>query len=111
MTPDLQAGGNIIDWMHADFWPLDGTLDLIILLRASNTSLYDRYKSRGYAEQKIQQNLDCEIMNDIGVELEEYLGEDFSQMKLELHSDTEKDMEGNLQTVKAWITNWHKDTL
>jgi broad-specificity NMP kinase len=35
---------------------------MVILLRCNNTTLYDRLKSRGYNEKKIEENLECEIL-------------------------------------------------
>ncbi|KAI9718983.1 MAG: factor activating pos9 [Chrysothrix sp. TS-e1954] len=107
LAPELKAGGNIIDWMHADFWPLDGTINLVVILRASNATLYDRYKARAYVEEKIQHNLDCEIMNGIGAELEDYYSEGPEITIIELHGDTDEDMTHNLETINEWITVWN----
>ena len=37
-------------------------IDLVCVVRCDNKILYDRLKARGYAEKKLQENLDCEIM-------------------------------------------------
>ena len=34
-----------------------------MLLRCNNTQLFDRLKERGYAQNKIDENIDCEIMD------------------------------------------------
>jgi adenylate kinase len=40
-------------------------IDQIILLKASTSVHFDRLTKRGYSNQKIQENIDCEIMQVI----------------------------------------------
>ena len=71
-------GGNIIDFHSCDFFP-ERWFDLVLVLRADNTVLYDRLvciclpchvvhlllmhqAKRGYAQTKLQENVQCEIM-------------------------------------------------
>lgn len=108
MIPDLNKGGKIIDWIHADFWPTECPMDLVITMRADNTLLFDRYKERGYQQEKIEQNIDSEIYNQIGEENTEYYGDEDTTL-VELHSNSNRDMENNLQRLIAWIRQWRKD--
>lgn len=101
--------------MHADFW--DPTLvDLVITLRANNTVLYDRYALRSYPNAKIQENLDSEIMNEIGQANLEYFenGDDPEEQDLsgsltevvELTSETEADCSMAIDSTLAWYQKW-----
>jgi adenylate kinase len=58
---DINSGGLIIDFHSSDLFPLR-YFDLVILMRCSNEQLYDRLLARGYEQNKIQENLDCEIL-------------------------------------------------
>ena len=58
---DLEEGGQIIDWHGCDMFP-EKMIDLVCVLRCDNKILYDRLKARGYGEEKLQENLDVEIM-------------------------------------------------
>ncbi|KAI9669604.1 MAG: hypothetical protein M1831_007300 [Alyxoria varia] len=145
LAPELSIdGGCVMDWMHADFWlPEDENtlnpgnddedyhppseealaqcpLDLVVTLRASNTTLYDRYKARDpegreYTDAKVQQNLDAEIFNEIGEANAQAFGRDSLDQRdhnrvvvhVELTSDTPKDMEENVAGVVDWIGRWH----
>ncbi len=59
--PLQQQEGVIIDFHSSGLFPLRW-FDLVILLRANNTVLFDRLSTRGYSEQKIHENLQCEIL-------------------------------------------------
>lgn len=50
-------------------------IDLVITLRTNNTILYDRLTLRKYPPVKISQNIDAEIMNEIGCENEDAFGQ------------------------------------
>lgn len=70
-------GGNIVDYHSCDFFPgkfffkfysgvavtqiTERWFDIVFVLRADNTTLYDRLKSRGYEGKKLEDNIDCEI--------------------------------------------------
>lgn len=110
MTPDMENGGNVVDWIHADFWEPSSLIDLIVVLTCDNTILFDRYKVRNYGERKIEQNIDSEIMQEIVSETQDYYkGEDASSQSTTLtilKSDTEDDMKSNLSRVKLWVERW-----
>lgn len=44
---DVKKGGYIIDWHVCDIFP-KSWIDLVVVLRADSTVLYDRLKSRNY---------------------------------------------------------------
>ncbi|KAB8349458.1 hypothetical protein FH972_023485 [Carpinus fangiana] len=116
LRKDLEQGGVLLDWIHADFLVpelddqahecqeqgQDDMVDLVIQMRADTTSLYDRYKARGYDDTKIQENLDCEIMDEIGDENRDA----FDEAKCVVLQGTEKDKEDNVSRVLAWVKAW-----
>ena len=57
-----QQGGIILEFHSCDFFP-ERWFDLIVLLRCNNTQLFDRLQERGYNQNKIDENIDCEIMD------------------------------------------------
>ena len=76
------------------------------MLRTDSTKLYDRLKARNYPEQKLQENLDSEIMEVLLHEAREsYSG----NIVLELWSNDVDDIEVNLERIDIWIKNWKQD--
>ena len=58
---DLEEGGQIIDWHACDLFP-PSMIDLVCVIRCDNQLLYDRLQARGYSGKKLEENMDCEIM-------------------------------------------------
>lgn len=76
------------------------------MLRTDSTKLYDRLKARDYPEQKLQENLDSEIMEVLLDEARESYDE---EIVVELRSDEADDVEGNVGRIETWIKNWKQD--
>lgn len=76
------------------------------MLRTDSTKLYDRLKARQYTEQKLQENMDSEIMEVLLEEARDSYDED---IVVELRSDTAEDIEGNVERIETWIVNWKRD--
>ncbi|KAM4055970.1 AAA domain-containing protein [Hirsutella rhossiliensis] len=102
---DAEAGGCIIDWHACDLFPRSW-IDLVIVLRVDSTTLYDRLKARNYAEAKLQENLDSEIMEVLLQEAREAFDD---EMVIELTSNSSDEMEGNLDRIETWINQWRHD--
>ncbi|KAH8075337.1 adenylate kinase [Aureococcus anophagefferens] len=64
MEPKLGAGGCVVEYHACELFP-ERWFDLVLVLRAGTEILYDRLAARGYAEAKLQENLQCEIMQTI----------------------------------------------
>jgi len=62
LEPLLATGGAIVDFHTSDFFP-ERWFDMVILLRVNNTALYDRLNERGYTQEKITENIECEVMD------------------------------------------------
>jgi adenylate kinase len=105
MEDDVKAGGCLIDWHACDLFPLSW-VDLVVVLRVDSTTLYDRLKARNYAEAKLQENLDSEIMEVLLQEARDSFDE---QIVIELTSNTSDEMESNIDRIVAWAEQWKQD--
>ncbi|XP_076067500.1 adenylate kinase isoenzyme 6 isoform X2 [Oratosquilla oratoria] len=101
----IAEGGKIVDYHGSEFFP-ERFFDIVFVLRTDNTLLYDRLASRGYAGKKLEDNVECEIMNVLRDEALENYAADIVH---ELPSNTPDDMENNLQRILAWIESWIRD--
>ncbi|KAK7757262.1 factor activating pos9 [Diatrype stigma] len=105
IEPDALAGGCIIDWHACDLFP-ESWIDLVVVLRADSATLYDRLAARKYPEEKLQENLDSEIME---VLLQEARDSYDAEMVVELASNSADEMESNVDRIVAWLAQWKKD--
>ncbi|CAK9438720.1 uncharacterized protein LODBEIA_P29440 [Lodderomyces beijingensis] len=105
LEPDLEKGGVIVDWHCCDIFP-ERLIDLVIVLKTDNSQLYDRLKKRNYKDAKIQENLDCEIME---VVLNEARDSYIPDIVIELQSDNAEQMDENVDRILSWVENWIKD--
>ncbi|KAL9125949.1 MAG: hypothetical protein Q9217_004927 [Psora testacea] len=98
------GGGYVLDWHACDLFP-PSWIDLVVVLRTQTTKLYDRLKTRDYAERKLQENLDSEIMALLIEEAREGFDE---EIVVELRSDEVEDIEENVGRIQKWIEDWKK---
>ena len=70
--------------------------------------MYDRMMERGYAEEKVQENLDAEIFGVIAEEAREGFEEEDGCTVVELKSEVVEDMEGNAARILEWVDAWMK---
>jgi broad-specificity NMP kinase len=100
-------GGWIIDWHSTEGFALRW-VDLVVVLRCEETSvLYDRLSSRGYKDEKVQENMDAEIFGVVAEEAREGWTDD--GQVVELKSVEAEDIEENAERVLQWVKNWLKD--
>lgn len=62
--------------------------------------------NRDYAEAKLQENLDSEIMEVLLQEAREGFDE---EIVIELMSNTSDEMESNVDRIEAWVKQWKLD--
>lgn len=62
--------------------------------------------NRGYPINKVQENVECEIMQTILDEARESYD---PQIVQELRSEQYEDLEGNVERVIQWLENWKQD--
>ncbi len=92
LTPLVSEGGCVLDFHSSYFIPEDW-VDLVVLIRCDNTILYDRLLGRGYQEEKIKENIECEIMEVTSEEVRE----NFPENKiLEIRGEQIENMETNI---------------
>lgn len=98
----MDKEGIVIEFHSSAFFP-ERWFDLVILLRTDNTILYDRLKNRQYSEEKITENLECEILEVTHDEVyESYKPEIILELKNEMPEDVEK----NIQIIMNWLIEW-----
>ncbi|KAK0527644.1 factor activating pos9 [Tilletia horrida] len=102
---DEKRGGLLLDWHTCDLWP-ERWIDLVVVFRCDHTTLWDRLEKRGYAESKVQENNQAEIME---VCLDEARSAYAAEAIVELHSDTQEQVEQNVDRLVAWIQQWRKE--
>ncbi|KAI8056683.1 Hop-interacting protein THI105 [Syncephalis plumigaleata] len=96
------TGGYIVDFHTCDVFP-ERWFDLVVVLRANNTVLYDRLSERGYSQRKITENVECEIMQVVLEEAHESYQE---EIIVELQSDSVEQMESNTERIQEWANTW-----
>ena len=90
-----QKGGVILEFHSCDFFP-ERWFQLVVLLRCNNTQLFDRLTERGYNDEKITENIECEIFGELAQEVAESYSPDIT---IELRSEQVEDMEVNIKAI------------
>ncbi|CEP03388.1 Adenylate kinase isoenzyme 6 like protein [Plasmodiophora brassicae] len=99
ITPQLQKGGNVCDF-HTPYVFPEELIDIVLVLRTDNTILYNRLEQRRYAQNKISENIEAEIMQ---VVLDESRESFDPAIVHELRSDTVDDLEANVTRIVSWL--------
>ncbi|KAJ1454018.1 AAA domain-containing protein [Pelagophyceae sp. CCMP2097] len=105
LEPRMAIGGCVVDYHAAELFP-ERWFDLVLVLRTKTEVLYDRLLARGYAENKIRENVECEIMQ---VLLEEAHQSYSPQIVVELQSDAQADVQANVDRVVQWHAQWQQE--
>lgn len=105
LEPLVDAGGVILDWHCCDIYP-ERWADLVVVLRCDNTVLYDRLKKRQYKESKIQENVECEIMQVLLSDARENYA---PEIIVELNSENVDTMDENVDRIVSWVKQWEAD--
>ncbi|OXB69675.1 UNVERIFIED_CONTAM: hypothetical protein H355_013336 [Colinus virginianus] len=98
----IHDGNKLVDFHSCDFFP-DDWFDLICVLRADTEQLYDRLENRHYDQEKIGENVQCEIFRVLLDEALETFGSDKVR---ELSNNTPEELDDNVETVSAWLREW-----
>ncbi|CAA9986291.1 adenylate kinase-like protein 1, putative [Plasmodium knowlesi strain H] len=103
----LENGGYIIDFHDVDFLDEKELIDHIFLLTASTNKLYERLEKRNYSEEKIKNNIECEIFQVI----KEDILTSYNDPSIfdELENNDMEQYESNLQLIKGWVLSWVKN--
>ena len=101
----MSEGNVIIEHHVTDIFP-ERWFDAVFVLRADNTKLFDRLKSRQYNEKKLDDNIQCEIFQTI---LDEARESYKPEIVHEIRSDIMEDIDKNANNISLWIDHWIKD--
>ena len=104
MEPILSNGGCIVDFHSCEIFP-ERWFELVLVLRTSTECLFDRLRERDYNEKKINENMECEIMQIV---LESAKESYTSEIVYELQSNNIEELENNVNRIKEWYLNWQQ---
>lgn len=91
----IKDGNYIVDFHSGCFLP-EEWFSLVVLLRCNNTDLFDRLSARGYSQNKIYENIQCEIMEITADEVKESFD---PKRILELKNEKIEDMQENINKI------------
>ncbi|CAH2241079.1 adenylate kinase isoenzyme 6 homolog [Pararge aegeria] len=103
----MAKGGNIVDYHGCEFFP-ERWFDGVFVIRANNTTLYDRLSARGYTGKKLEDNIQCEIFETL---LEEAQSSYKPEIVQELQNNTEEQLHSNVEGIVQWIERWKEDNI
>ncbi|CAD2084461.1 adenylate kinase-like protein 1, putative [Plasmodium vinckei lentum] len=104
---NFQNGGYIIDFHDVNFLYDNKYIDKIFLLTASTNVLYERLEKRNYTQDKIKNNIECEIFQVIKEDiLENYEDENIF---VELQNNNLEDHDKNISFIQKWIHSYMTD--
>ncbi|CEP11794.1 hypothetical protein [Parasitella parasitica] len=101
----LKDGGKVVDFHTCEIFP-ERWFDLVLVLRADTSCLYDRMVERGYKKAKIDENMSCEILQ---VVLETARESYAPEIVIELPSNTSDDLESNTDRAEQWLKAWKQN--
>uniref|UniRef100_A0AAG5D4U1 Adenylate kinase isoenzyme 6 homolog n=1 Tax=Anopheles atroparvus TaxID=41427 RepID=A0AAG5D4U1_ANOAO len=104
LEPIMQQGGNIVEYHSSEFFP-ERWFAAVYVVRCSTSILYERLQAREYGDRKIKSNMECEIFQ---IPLDEARDAYRKEIIFELTSDTQEDLEKNVQQVYDWLMEWKK---
>ncbi len=102
LEPMLEEGGCIVDFHSAELFP-ERWFELVLVLRADTSVLFDRLTDRGYNDRKRDENIECEIMQVVLEEAREAYDHNIVH---ELNSNTLEELESNVERICTWLDNW-----
>lgn len=96
----MGRGGVVLDTHSLISYFPERWFDLVLVLEADNTILYDRLSKRGYSPAKIQENVECEIMKVVRDEAVESYAPEIVQF---LSSNDVDELEQNVERIQQWL--------
>lgn len=96
----------IIDYHSCEIFP-ERWFQLVLVLTAETQVLFDRLANRGYSDKKVQENMECEIMQIVQEAAMESYAPDIVQI---LPSNTVEDLESNVERTAAWLEAYNAST-
>jgi adenylate kinase len=100
LEPLLAEGGAVVDYHICSFFP-ERWFQLVIVLRCGTTPIFDRLTARGYAQSKISENVEAEIMQ---VVRDDAFSSYQPEIIVELSNDSLHDLASNLARTEEYLT-------
>ncbi|EFC46325.1 predicted protein [Naegleria gruberi] len=97
---DLEKGF-VIDYHSSELFP-ERWIDFVIVLRCDPDVLFKRLEKRGYSEQKVQENVDCEIFQVCSDEAQESYK---PEIVFEKQNITIMDLNNNAEFIVSLVQN------
>lgn len=105
LEPLSEKGGLVIDWHCCEIFP-ERWIDLVVVVRCDNTVLYERLEKRGYKQNKITENIQCEIMQVLLTEAMENYN---PSIVVELQSEDLNALDDNVSRISQWLAMWKEN--
>lgn len=102
---ELAGGGCLVDFHSTSTFPVRW-FALVVVVRCDNSILHDRLSRRGYSAMKVEENVECEIMQVCLDEAREAWDE---RAVVELQNDTIEQLDDNAERCKQWLMHWQAD--
>lgn len=99
----IDTRGGIIAEYHSSDWFPERWFDLVVVLRTEHGALVKRLDRRGYADEKVRENAECEILQ---VCLDEALESYKKEIVWELQSNTNDDLEANVERIVDFVKQY-----
>lgn len=108
LEPDMSGPkGRVVDYHSSELFP-ERWFDIVFVLRTDNSVLHPRLVARGYSNEKVTANVECEIFQ---VCLDEAMASYQKELVYELKSNTVEEMEANLEQIVEWVKSWQADNM
>jgi adenylate kinase len=101
MEEKMVAGGVIVDHHGCDFFP-ERWFHVVVVLQTGTEALFDRLSARGYSKEKVEENMEAEIMRVVENEAKESYKEG---MVAVLESNNTQDLQNNAELI---LTQYEK---
>eukprot|EP00697_Spironema_sp_BW2_P015945 gnl/Spiro4/69_TR40_c0_g1_i1.p1 gnl/Spiro4/69_TR40_c0_g1~~gnl/Spiro4/69_TR40_c0_g1_i1.p1 ORF type:complete len:176 (+),score=23.21 gnl/Spiro4/69_TR40_c0_g1_i1:48-575(+) len=99
MEEMLRPGGFVVEHVACELFP-ERWFDLVVVLTANIGLLAQRLVQRGYAENKVEENLECERFQVLYFEAKESYA---PEIVMSLCSDTADQLEDNIAAISQFI--------
>eukprot|EP00922_Rhytidocystis_sp_ex-Travisia-forbesii_P064290 GHVS01095555.1.p1 GENE.GHVS01095555.1~~GHVS01095555.1.p1 ORF type:complete len:152 (+),score=59.10 GHVS01095555.1:3-458(+) len=96
------GGGLLVDFHSCWFFPPEW-FDLVVVLRTETAVLYERLENKLYRENKITQNIECEIFQVVYDEAREQFPE---EVIVQFNNNTPAELQFSVDAIKQWVEGW-----
>lgn len=102
LEPEMESGGNIVEYHSCEFFP-ERWFDAVFVVQCNNTALYDRLQQRGYNTNKVKENIECEIFQEVLNEAKESYAD---EIVYQLSGETDANFADSIKQITNFIENF-----